>query len=377
MPLDSSVSQETTLVARQIGGKPLGADSPLWKTLFPSDILRIEGRVPVENSIKYLVQMRMNSSKELYAVAFVPAGPQDENDFKTFNNFLISKRFVLCTTHGSHFPFLTGFFFSRHGLIFPWGNRPKDHHPGRELYMVPLPQAHTLPEFVELLDDLKLPKIRSKDYLIGVWILNKGKLTPPPTQPSYHPPVVQPSPAMLLQPGGVPTMSQFPNPALASEVASLTPDQIQNILRTLQVPMAPQIIQPPFSLHGPPLPVPPQPWIPQPPPLFPFNFPPPNVPFQPPPLHNSPNSPPRYDHGPDRNEYDRSGGYDRDYRSAPSHDQGDHNHRGGGDRGWRGQSRGRGRGRGRGDGQERDFRTQRDSGWPRRPRNDGQDGPSW
>jgi len=89
------VPQETTLVARQVGGKPLGADSPLWKTLFPSDILRIEGRVPVDNSIKYLVQMRMNSSKELYAVAFVPAGPQDESDFKTFNNFLISKRFVL------------------------------------------------------------------------------------------------------------------------------------------------------------------------------------------------------------------------------------------------------------------------------------------
>ena len=255
--------------------------------------------------------------------------------------------------------------------------------------MVPLLQTHTLPEFIELLDDLKLPIIRSRDYLIGVWILNKGKLTPLPGQSSHPPPVVQPSPPVLLnqQPGGVPTVSQLPNPALASEVASLTPDQIQNILRTLvsttQVPLAPQhgqVPQPPFSLHGPPPPVPPQPWIPQgaqpPPPPFPFNFPPPNVPFQPPPLHNSPSSPPRYDHQGSDREYDRSGGYDRDYRSGPSHDHGDR--RGGGERGWRGQSRSRGRDRGRGDGhQERDFRSQRDSGWPRRPKTDGQDGLPW
>jgi hypothetical protein len=62
--------------------------------LFPSDILRIEGRVAVESSIKYLVQMRLNPSKELHAVAFVPASPQDENDFKAVNNFLISKGLV-------------------------------------------------------------------------------------------------------------------------------------------------------------------------------------------------------------------------------------------------------------------------------------------
>lgn len=94
MPLDSGVPQETTLVARQIGGKSLPADSPLWKTLFPSDVLRIEGRVPVDNAIKYLVQMRMNPTKELYAAAFIPAGPQNEEDFKSFNTFLISKRWV-------------------------------------------------------------------------------------------------------------------------------------------------------------------------------------------------------------------------------------------------------------------------------------------
>lgn len=92
MPLDSGMPQETTLVARQIGGKPLPADSPLWKTLFPSEALRIEGRVPVDNSVKYLVQMRLNPTKELYGAVFVPAEPQNEDDFNAFNNFLISKR---------------------------------------------------------------------------------------------------------------------------------------------------------------------------------------------------------------------------------------------------------------------------------------------
>jgi len=92
MPLDSGMPQETTLVARQIGGKPLPADSPLWKTLFPSEMLRIEGRVPVDNSVKYLVQMRLNPTKELYGAVFVPAEPQSEDDFNAFNNFLISKR---------------------------------------------------------------------------------------------------------------------------------------------------------------------------------------------------------------------------------------------------------------------------------------------
>ena len=92
MPLDSSVPQETILVARQIAGRTIPPDSPLWRTLFPTDTLRIEGRVPVENSVKYLLQMRMNATKELYAAAFVPAATENADDFKTFCNFLISKK---------------------------------------------------------------------------------------------------------------------------------------------------------------------------------------------------------------------------------------------------------------------------------------------
>lgn len=280
--------------------------------------------------------------------------------------------------------------------MFPWGTRPKEYHPGRELYMIPLLQTHPLPEFVELLDDLKLPAIRTRDYLIGVWILNKGKLAPPPGQPlPLAPPVqsqVQSIPA-LPNNGPLPPVSQIPplnilaglpptsNPsALVAEVASLTPEQIQNILRTLTSPtqaplpgqIAPllghsppvgQISQPPFSPLSPAN----QPWGTQvPPSAFPVNFPPPNMPFQ----HSH-----SFDHqSPDRRD---ASGYDRDYRFGPPRDHDRDYNRGNdrGDRGWRGHGRGRG-GRGRGRDDDRDTRP-RDSGWPRKSRNEGHEGPSW
>jgi len=94
MPLDSSVPQETNLVARQIAGKALPPDSPLWKTLFPTEQLRIEGRVPVENSVKYLMAMRLNPTKELYGAAFTASSATNIEDFKTFCNFLVSKKCV-------------------------------------------------------------------------------------------------------------------------------------------------------------------------------------------------------------------------------------------------------------------------------------------
>lgn len=90
MPLDSSIPQETPVVARQMGGRPLEHESLLWKTLFPGNVLRIDGRVPIENSSNFLLQMRMNSAKELIAVAFTPS-EAGETGFKILSNFLISK----------------------------------------------------------------------------------------------------------------------------------------------------------------------------------------------------------------------------------------------------------------------------------------------
>ena len=278
MPLDSTIPQDTSLVARQIGGKPIQSDSPLWHTLFPTDLLRIEGRVPIDKSLQYLLQMRLNPVKELCAVALSPVDEASEKGFKTFCDFLISK--------------------SRHGLVFPWGNRPKDYHPGKELYMIPLLKNEPLPEFMDLLDDFKLPKERTRDYLIGVWILNKGKLVPLPGHVVRQAPSILPLPSGLSPetsqhatppaPATVPPYSHTPTPPpgmahippppaphmppqlpisatqLAAEVANLNQDQIQSLLRQLalptDIPPAPAPIGPPAL---PPHQLPPSsvPWI--------------------------------------------------------------------------------------------------------------------
>ena len=92
MPLDSSVPQETPVVARQVGGRHLEANSALWRTLFPTELLRIDGRVPVANSAQYLLQMRMNSTKELISVSLTPASSTDELGCKSLSDYLIGKR---------------------------------------------------------------------------------------------------------------------------------------------------------------------------------------------------------------------------------------------------------------------------------------------
>lgn len=95
MPLDSTIPQQTAVNAKLVGGRSLEQDSPLWKTLFPSGELRIDGRVPVKNSEAYLLQSRLNSSKELIAVALMPNSDDDRNGFQTLSDFLINKESVL------------------------------------------------------------------------------------------------------------------------------------------------------------------------------------------------------------------------------------------------------------------------------------------
>lgn len=90
MPLDSTIPKETPVIARQMGGKKIESTSLLWKTLFPSTLLTVAGRVPVDQSAHFLLQNRMNSSKELFAVCFTPAIEGDP-DFKTLSDFLIGK----------------------------------------------------------------------------------------------------------------------------------------------------------------------------------------------------------------------------------------------------------------------------------------------
>ena len=293
--------------------------------------------------------------------------------------------------------------FRRHGLVFPWGNRPKDWAPGRELYIVPLLSIEPIPEYMELLDDLRLPKQRTSNYLIGVWVLNKGKLAPPPASAApAPPPPVQGAPTVQLPQAlldllpsltqqtqtapqsAAPPPAQLPenNTALAAEVAQLTPEQIQLMLRTLSstalapqppVPSASPPIVPPtiptipaipgMPMHQSPPPLPPQqgiplqPWLNQ-----PAGYPPP---YQPPPANMYPGQGPPPPHpypGDMHQEY-----YERD-RPGPRG-----RYDGPGDRGHRG---GRGRNRGRSHNRDHSHDRPRDSGWKSRGRGRGGGGPS-
>jgi len=94
--LDSTTTIAPAVIARQIGGGRMFAGSSLvWKALFPSLDARIDGRVPVENSSKYLIDMRFNPGKELVAVCFVPTSEEHEEKFNELISFLTGKGYVL------------------------------------------------------------------------------------------------------------------------------------------------------------------------------------------------------------------------------------------------------------------------------------------
>ena len=263
---------------------------------------------------------------------------------------------------------------SRHGLVFPWGHHPKDYHPGRELYIIPLLSSDPLPDFIELMDNLTLPKIRKVNYLIGIWVLSKGKLAPPPPPAPPVPlvPQIPPNLIPLLNPGaslpaGATQPPQPPLPAaIAAEVATLTPEQIQLMIQTLAgsgtftpVPVpapkqnqAPPPQPPPPQVHVPiPPPAPPQPW-PNTSQGYGGQYSPPNTQLHPSPPHPQPR-------------------YEREFRTGPGYDRHDRDDMGSsrGDRGWRGRGRGGGRG-------HESPRKPVDSGWPRRrPSSGGETGP--
>ncbi|KAH9166816.1 hypothetical protein EDB89DRAFT_2001434 [Lactarius sanguifluus] len=397
MPIDSAVPQELRVDARQIGGRGLASDSPLWRTLFPIDHLRIDGRVAVGSSANYLLASRLNSAKELIAVAWTPMSDADMAVLQTLKTFLINK--------------------DRHGLIFPWGSRGREW--GRELYVVPLPSSHPLPDYIELLDDMRLPRTRSADCLVGIWVLNRGRLAapPPPPQPLapagitpsapalppalasalasimpagaiFPPNVTAPTQAAVAAalshlPPAIPTtnahplgslhppapqfplMGGAPPPSmsaadLAAQVAALSPEQIQAMLVTLQQ-------QPPSQpQHPPPHPPPPLRVAPPPPPSQPHW---PGMP-EPPPPPAVPYGGYEYDYEYDERERDR--GRDRERGGAarrgyyPRDDVARARGRGGVRRGAPGASSGGGAGPGPGG-----WEDGRGAGWEHRRSSDG------
>jgi len=88
MPLDTAAPQTTIVSAKQVGGRSLESQSLWWQTLFPSDELRIDGRVNTKNSEDFLTQTRLNQHKELVAVAFLPVSEEMKGDYIALIEYL-------------------------------------------------------------------------------------------------------------------------------------------------------------------------------------------------------------------------------------------------------------------------------------------------
>jgi len=76
----------------------------------------------------------------------------------------------------------------RHALVFPWAGLPPDQAVGKDLYLVPFTPNDPTPEFIELLDEVHLPKARTGNMLLGIFVLQKGRLSTTPPQPTTAPP---------------------------------------------------------------------------------------------------------------------------------------------------------------------------------------------
>ncbi|KAG8968416.1 hypothetical protein FRB90_010821, partial [Tulasnella sp. 427] len=219
MPTDQDNVWTSRCEARHIGGRDLGTSDHLWKLLFTQPITRIDGRVPVPASNKYLVDTRLNPSKDLVAVALTPIEEGDP-EFAKLNEFLIKK--------------------GRHGLVFPWAGIPADRATGKDCYLIPFKPEEPTPEFIELLDNVQLPQKRTKDMMLAVFVLQKDRIAKAqaPAGPSSTPPL--PTPPLATEsmppPGPGPTAAP-PLPNLGALASLLPPgglnEQTKNLLQGL------------------------------------------------------------------------------------------------------------------------------------------------
>ncbi|KAG8867844.1 hypothetical protein FRC20_004689 [Serendipita sp. 405] len=90
MPLDPKPALINDVTVQQVGGRPFGTSPTVWDNLFKSKKTLIEGRVPTDRSIKYLMTTRLNSSKELVVVLFTPTESSKEKFTELFD-FLVAK----------------------------------------------------------------------------------------------------------------------------------------------------------------------------------------------------------------------------------------------------------------------------------------------
>ena len=90
MPDDPRPALSCPVISRQISGK-FNPGTAQWSILFPSNPVQVDGRVPTDKSVKYLVTTRLNAAKELLAVAFEPEEGTGA-EFKAMLDYLVTKK---------------------------------------------------------------------------------------------------------------------------------------------------------------------------------------------------------------------------------------------------------------------------------------------
>lgn len=242
MPLDPKPALINKVNVRQVGGRRFGSSPTVWNQLFKSTKAVIDGRVPTDRSTKYLVTTRLNASKELIVVAFETSEGSPEKFTELFD-FLINK--------------------DRHGLVFPWGAKPSSSAPGKDMYIIPLQASKPLPEFIDLLDHVQIPRKRVKNMLLGVFVLGKGKIVVPTPQPAVKS-VESPAPV----PAAPPPLSNDAISSLFSTLSTTAPPTMPyNVGAQAIPPMMPPMSSGPSYPFAPPVPMsaPPPPPIAAPP----------------------------------------------------------------------------------------------------------------
>jgi hypothetical protein len=129
------------------------------------------------------------------------------------------------------------------------------------MYLIPLPAREPLPEFIDLLDHVMIPKRRHENMLVGVFILNKGRIVvPPPLQPA-------------ASATNITSTDHSAGPAAAPQSLPQN-DAISSLFSNLGA--GPQAAMP-FGLSGPPAPMLPGMRPPVPPPGLGYPYPPPSM----------------------------------------------------------------------------------------------------
>ncbi|GAA6064263.1 hypothetical protein JCM10212_002590 [Sporobolomyces blumeae] len=213
----------------QVGGRPLGSDHKTWQRILPRT-LPTAGRISTQQASKYLVDCSFAPTRELTVVALLPdtTGPSEHFPHKPTGERCIAKHDHIFDHYVKK---------DRIGVVQP----PKElAGVVKDIYLIPLPKEHPLPEYVELLDEHVVPEAgtRDKNLLLCVLVMQKGALPTVKTAP-LAPATTSASAASAMSP--VPSASPAPAPidSAPPRAGSGSP-----------YPIAPSASSPPLSTTG-------------------------------------------------------------------------------------------------------------------------------